>query len=97
MSIIDTTEFEEYARTAADDVAARFSLRMAVLFDEVPEAFEGRSSTKEWLDQVKNAKEWLEDAIADEILKTIELAESRLHSGEFLAASVACRRAAGVV
>jgi hypothetical protein len=97
MSIADTKDFEELAQTAADDVADRFKLDMSNLFEEAPDIFEGRSTETEWAAQVANAKEWLEDAIAAVILTEVENAESRLHSGEFLDASVACRRAAQVV
>lgn len=97
MSVADTTDYAELAQTAADDAADRFKVDLAGLFKEAPEIFEGRSSEKEWSDQVKNAADWLQDAIAFEILKTIEMAETRLHDGEFLDASVACRRAAQVV
>ena len=46
---------------------------------------------------MQNAQAWLEDAIAHVILTEIEIAESRLHDGEFLSASVACRNAMQVV
>ena len=59
--------------------------------------FEGRSTSAEWQSQVNNAKEWLQDAIRHVILTEVEMAETRLHDGEFLDATVACKQAAGMV
>jgi hypothetical protein len=97
MSIADTNAFHDLANTAAANVAERFGADMELLFEEIPEAFKGRSTVEEWQAQVSNSMEWLEDAIAHVILTEIEIAETRLHDGEFLDASVACRRAAQVV
>ena len=97
MSVSDMNDYQDLAHTAATDVAERFGADMALLFKEVPEAFKGRSTEKEWQAQVANSMEWLEDAIAHVILTEIEMAETRLHDGDFLDASVACRNAGIVV
>lgn len=97
MTIADTNPFIDLAQTAADNVAERFAADLVGLFEEIPEVFKGRSTQEEWAAQVDNAKEWLEDAISSVILTEIEMAETRLHDGDFLDATVACRRAAQVV
>ena len=97
MTIADTNPFIDLAQTAADNVAERFYADLGGLFHEIPEVFKGRSTQAEWEAQVNNAKEWLEDAISSVILTEIEMAETRLHDGDFLDATVACRRAAQVV
>tara|TARA_B100000029_G_scaffold322746_1_gene315119 strand:+ start:823 stop:1116 length:294 start_codon:yes stop_codon:yes gene_type:complete len=97
MSISDTNDYQDLAHTAASDVAERFGIDLKSLFKEDPRMFEGYSTEKEWSTQVENAMEWLEDAIAHVILTEIEVAETRLHDGDFLDASVACRKARQVV
>jgi hypothetical protein len=97
MSVSDLKDYESLADTAAKDVADRFKVDLAGLFEEAPEVFEGRSTSAEWQSQVNNAKEWLQDAIRHVILTEVEMAETRLHDGEFLDATVACKQAAGMV
>ena len=97
MSVSDMNDYQDLAHTAATTVAERFGADMKLLFKEVPEAFKGRSTKEEWQSQVANSMEWLEDAIAHVILTEIEMAETRLHDGDFLDASVACRNAGIVV
>lgn len=97
MPVTDMNHYQDLANTAADDVSERFGVDFAGLFEEAPGAFKGRSTKEEWQSQVDNAKEWLQDAIRHVILMEIEIAETRLHDGDFLDASVACRNAAQVV
>ena len=106
MSVADMKDFEELIQTAADDVADRFSAQMIELFNEDPEMFVTRFSTgevkvhstrEEWESQVDNAKEWLQDAIGFVVQDQVEMAETMLHDGQFLDASVACRKARQVV
>jgi len=93
----DTKDYEALAETAGKDVANRFKVDLAGLFEEIPSAFEGRSTEAEWQAQVDNAKEWLQDAIASAIIAEIEIAETWLHDGNFLPATVACKQAGLVV
>lgn len=97
MSISDTKDFQELIQTAADDVADRFVAQMIELFNEDPEMFEGRSTREEWESQVDNAMDWLQDAIGFVVAEQVEMAETMLHDGQFLDASVACRESGLVV
>ena len=97
MSISDTKDFQELIQTAADDVADRFVAQMIELFNEDPEMFEGRSTREEWKSQVDNAMDWLQDAIGFVVQEQVEMAETMLHDGQFLDASVACRESGLVV
>ena len=97
MSISETMEFEKIIDDGAVAVGKKFAGSMIELFYESPEIFEGRSTKPQWESQVSNAQQWLEDAIAFEAEKLLEQAESRLHDGEVLDASVACRDAGLVV
>ena len=97
MSISDTKDFQELIQTAADDVADRFVAQMTELFNEDPAMFEGRSTREEWASQVDNAMDWLQDAIGFVVAQQVEMAESLLHDGQFMDASVACRNAGLVV
>ena len=97
MLVTDTINFQQIIEEAAQKISNELSKDMNRLFEESPEIFDGRSTEAEWKSQVGNANEWLEDAISFEISCLVEQAESRLHGGEFLDASVACRRAARVV
>ena len=97
MSVADMKDFEDLVQTAADDVADRFVAPMTELFNEDPAMFEGRSSREEWESQVNNAMDWLQDAVGFAIREQIEHAETALHDGQFMDASVACRNAGLVV
>ena len=97
MSVADMKDFEDLVQTAADDVADRFVAQMTELFNEDPEMFEGRSTREEWESQVNNAMDWLQDAVGFVIREQIEHAEMALHDGQFMDASVACRKAGLVV
>ena len=97
MSVSETMEYVALSDAGAESISKHFASDMTELFKESPEIFEGRSTKDEWDSQVENAKTWLEDAIAFEVLKLVEQAECRLHDGGFLDASVACRKAGLVV
>ena len=97
MSIADMKDFEDLVQTAADDVADRFVAQMIELFNEDPAMFEGRSTHEEWKSQVDNAMDWIQDAVGFVIREQIEMAETMLHDGQFMDASVACRNAGTVV
>ena len=97
MSVADMKDFEDLVQTAADDVADRFVAQMTELFNEDPAMFEGRSTREEWASQVDNAMDWLQDAVGFVIREQIEHAETALHDGQFMDASVACRNAGLVV
>jgi|LWDU01.1.fsa_nt_gi hypothetical protein len=97
MSVSDIDDYQDLANNAATSVADQFYKDLAGLFEEIPDAFEGHSTKAEWQAQVDNAKEWLQDAIAHAIIEEIEIAETWLHDGNFLPATVACKHAAQVV
>ena len=97
MSVTDMNIWQETIQTAADDAAALFKAQMIELMSENPEMFEGRSTREEWESQVDNAVEWLDDAIGFVVEQQVEMAETMLHDGQFLDASVACRESGLVV
>ena len=92
MSVTDMNIWQETIQTAASDAADLFKAQMIELINENPEMFEGRSTREEWESQVDNAVEWLDDAIGFVVEQQVEMAETMLHDGQFLDASVACSR-----
>ena len=97
MSVTDMNIWQETIQTAANDAAALFKAQMIELIKEQPEMFAGRSTREEWESQVDNAVEWLDDAIGFVVEQQVEMAETMLHDGQFLDASVACRESGLVV
>ena len=75
MSIADMDELE----TMLDEVADYFDDNMKQVFDEVPEAFEGRTSQLDWHAQVSSAS----DDLREDLNRLIELYETKLHQGEY--------------
>ena len=106
MSVSDMQHFEELIQTAADNVADRFRAQMIELFNEDPGLFQTQfgngevkvhSTREEWESQVNNAMDWLQDAVGFVVAEQVEMAETMLHEGQFMDASVACRNAGLVV
>ena len=106
MSVTDMNIWQETIQTAADDAADLFKAQMIELMSENPEMFVTRfgngevkvhSTREEWESQVDNAVEWLDDAIGFVVEQQVEMAETMLHDGQFMDASVACRDAGLVV
>ena len=106
MSVTDMNIWQETIQTAADDAADLFKAQMIELMSENPEMFVTRfgngevkvhSTREEWESQVNNAVEWLQDAIGFVVEQQVEMAETMLHDGQFLDASVACRESGLVV
>ena len=75
MSIADMDEMENIL----DEVADAFEEKMKALFDEDPEAFEGRSSKMSWLSQTSLAADSLR-LYLDEVIGKVEV---QLHDGQF--------------
>tara|TARA_B100000700_G_scaffold110038_2_gene123991 strand:- start:1251 stop:1535 length:285 start_codon:yes stop_codon:yes gene_type:complete len=75
MSIVDNVDMENQIGEVVD----AFEEKMKILFEEVPEMFEGRSTEQEWSTQVKNCGLDLMDAIG----KVVEQYEAKLHNGEY--------------
>ena len=106
MSVIDMNIWQQTIQTAADDAADLFKAQMIELMSENPEMLVTRfgngevkvhSTREEWESQVNNAVEWLQDAIGFVVEQQVEMAETMLHDGQFLDASVACRESGLVV
>lgn len=106
MSVTDMNIWHDTIQTAADDAAALFKAQMIELMNENPEMFATRfgngevkvhSTREEWESQVNNAVDWLQDAIGFVVQEQVEMAETMLHDGQFLDASVACRDSGLVV
>ena len=75
MSIVDNVDMENQVGEVVD----AFEEKMRILFEEVPEMFEGRSTEQEWSTQVTNCGLDLVDAIS----KVVEQYEAKLHNGEY--------------
>tara|TARA_B100000683_G_scaffold82657_1_gene81517 strand:- start:58 stop:336 length:279 start_codon:yes stop_codon:yes gene_type:complete len=75
MSIVDNVDMENQIGEVVD----AFEEKMKILFEEVPEMFEGRSTEQEWSTQVTNCGLDLVDAIS----KVVEQYEAKLHNGEY--------------
>ena len=76
MSVTDMVDIENQI----DEVVDTFEEKMKILFEEVPEAFEGRSTEQEWSSQVTNCGLDLVTAID----RLVEKYEMKLHDGEYL-------------
>jgi hypothetical protein len=75
MSLADTL----YYQNRIHEISHKFTQDMLELFEEVPEAFEGRSTKNEWANQV-----WASKLDLDEKIKSqVEIVESLLHNGSY--------------
>ncbi len=75
MSVVDMVDMENQIGEVVD----AFEEKMKILYEEVPEAFVGRSTETEWKCQVTNCGLDLVSAIAE----LIEKFEVKLHNGEY--------------
>ena len=83
-SIGDTVAYQMRMEDCAADIGDLFYDDMMKLFDEEPEAFEGRSSKMEWEEQVVYAQQEIDTAVVSAIEKVIEEIEGALHDGQYL-------------
>ena len=88
MSIVDNVDIENQIGEVVD----AFEEKMKILFEEVPEMFEGRSTEQEWSTQVTNCGLDMVDAIS----KVVEQYEAKLHNGEYLQELRDYQRDAGI-
>ena len=88
MSIVDNVDMENLIGEVAD----AFEEKMKILFEEVPEMFEGRSTEQEWKSQVTNCGLDLVTAIDD----LVEKFEVKLHNGEYYREMRDWQREAGI-
>jgi len=82
-SISDMTSVANDVGLAASQIADGFSDQMGFLYEEDPEMFRGRSTQKEWTDQVMAAAQELEEVLEAAINKSIERIEMQLHDGQY--------------
>jgi len=75
MSIADMDEME----SMLDEVADCFDDKLKQVFDEVPEAFEGRTSCMDWHAQVSSAA----DDLREDLNRLVKKYETKLHQGEY--------------
>ena len=75
MSIVDNVDMENQVGEVVD----AFEEKMRILFEEVPEMFEGRSTEQEWSTQVTNCGLDMLQAICE----VVEKYEAKLHNGEY--------------
>ena len=88
MSIVDNVDMENQVGEVVD----AFEEKMRILFEEVPEAFEGRSTEQEWSTQVTNCGLDMLQAI----FEVVEKYEAKLHNGEYLEELRDYQRDAGI-
>ena len=88
MSIVDNVDMENQIGEVVD----AFEEKMKILFEEVPEMFEGRSTEQEWSSQVTNCGLDMMNAISE----LIEKYEVKLHNGEYLQELRDWQRDAGI-
>ena len=88
MSIVDNVDMENQIGEVVD----AFEEKMKILFEEVPEMFEGRSTEQEWSTQVTNCGLDMVDAIS----KVVAQYEAKLHNGEYLQELRDWQRDAGI-
>ena len=82
-SVSDMGPLEEEANAAAARVSGQFLELMSSLYDEDPEMFAGRSSKREWAQQVNSARADLEETLIEVMNKAIEEIEMNLHDGAY--------------
>ena len=75
MSISDIDDMENQL----DEVADTFTDMMRKVFDECPEAFEGRTSYMDWHAACAAAS----DDLREDLNRLIALYETKLHQGEY--------------
>ncbi len=82
-SISDMSPVANDVRLAASQIADAFADQMSFLYEEDPEMFRGRSTQKEWMQQVFAASEELEEVLEAAINKMIQRVETQLHDGQY--------------
>ena len=82
-SVADMANYQDLIGRAAAQLSDNFYEDMMSLFEEEPEAFEGRSSRMEWEEQVVYAQQQLDTGIASAIEDVIAQIEMELHDGQF--------------
>ena len=88
MSIVDNVDIENQIGEVVD----AFEEKMKILFEEVPEMFEGRSTEQEWSTQVTNCGLDMMNAIS----AVVEKYEAKLHNGEYFQELRDWQRDAGI-
>jgi len=81
--LTDAVDWQNLLENMSVQVADKFGDDMAILFDEDPEAFRGRSTREEWDSQVHNAQLELESGLVTAMEEVIAEVESRLHGADY--------------
>ena len=81
--LTDDMDWQDLLASTARQVSDKFGEDMSILFDEDPEAFQGRSTRAEWDEQVQNAQLELDSGLVTAMEEYIAEVESRLHGGDY--------------
>ena len=82
-SIADMSNYQDMFEQMALKISDVFYDDMMKLFEEEPEAFEGRSSREDWDQQVVYAQQELDTGIAAAIERVVQEIEMNLHDGQY--------------
>jgi hypothetical protein len=81
--LTDAVDWQNLLENMSVQVADKFGDDMAILFDEDPEAFRGRSTREEWEAQIHDAQLDLESGLVTAMEDHIADVEARLHGGDY--------------
>ena len=82
-SLAETMPYEKIMQNAANTIVDKFYDDMMTLFDETPEAFEGRADKLEWEEQVVYAGQEIDTAVVSAMNDALQRIEAALHDGEY--------------
>ncbi len=85
--LTDDMDWQNLLESVSRQITDKFGADMGILFDEDPEAFEGRSTREQWEEQVHNAMLELDTSLVRAMEEVIAEVESRLHGGDYQGAS----------
>jgi len=81
--LTDATDWQDLLLTQAQAVSDKFGNDMLTLFDEDPEAFQGRNTRESWEEAVHNAQLELDTSLVYGMEQAIAEVETYLHDGQY--------------
>jgi hypothetical protein len=81
--LTDDSAWQDMLQTQAQAVSDKFGEDMILLFDEDPEAFQGRNTRESWEEAVHNAQLELDTSLVTAMEGAIAQVEAYLHDGQY--------------
>jgi len=81
--LTDSTDWQDLLVGIATEISNKFGEDMTILYDEDPEAFQGRSTRESWEEQIDAAQIDIDTALVTAMEKVLADIEARLHGGDY--------------